>query len=167
MAGADISVRVVRPEDAASLHANCLSGWPAELVCEEIARDLQLFAEGTSVHLVAVADGMVVGTAHLNRRAHRLQRHRAEFERVVVYPPYQRRGVARRLLGEARRRATAMGVTILETATRGGTAAEVVFRRLGFVEHGRLPGGFLDKGRVFDHVLLHLRLVDDRAGDEG
>ena len=162
MSGA-VTVRVVRPEDVETLHANCLSGWTLEQVREEIAHNLAALEQGTRVHLVAIVNGMVVGTANLNRHMHRLQRHRAEFEGVVVYPLYQRRGIARQLMEEACRRAAAMGVTILETSTRGGTAAEEVFHRLGFSEYGRLPGGFVDNGRVFDHVLLYMPI----GGDSG
>jgi GNAT superfamily N-acetyltransferase len=153
-----VAVRAVRPDDAQSLHANCLSGWTLEQVREAVAASARASEQVT---LVAIADGMVVGTASLRRRQHRMQRHRAEFEGVVVYPPYQRRGVARRLLEEARRRAAALGVAVLESSTRGGTEAETALRRLGFREYGRLPGGFVDEGRVFDHVLLYAPVAGD------
>jgi hypothetical protein len=52
-----------------------------------------------------------------------------------------------------------MGVEILEIGVRGGTPAEEVYRRLGFAEYARLPGGIKepwDGGGVFDEVLLYL-----------
>jgi GNAT superfamily N-acetyltransferase len=76
---------------------------------------------------------------------------------VVVTPAWQRRGVARRLIVAARERAAALGLRLLELACRGGEPAETAFRRLGFREYGRLPGGFVQPdGQVFDHVLLSM-----------
>jgi hypothetical protein len=52
-----------------------------------------------------------------------------------------------------------MGVEILEIRVRGGTPAEEVYRRLGFIEYACLPGGIKEPwgdGNVFDEVLLYL-----------
>lgn len=55
-----------------------------------------------------------------------------------------------------------MGSEIVETNARRGEAAEHVYRRLGFREWGRLPGGLHQswgKVRVFDEVYFCLRVA--------
>ena len=52
-----------------------------------------------------------------------------------------------------------MGLQILEVGCRGGTPAEQVYGRLGFVECGRLPGGISkpwNEGRVYDEVSFYM-----------
>lgn len=81
---------------------------------------------------------------------------------MVVAAAYQRRGIARRLLAGSLARAAEMGIEILETSARGGEPAEHVYRRLGFREWGRLPGGLHQswgKVRVFDEVYFYLRVA--------
>jgi predicted N-acetyltransferase YhbS len=153
----EITIRLVELGDVPSLRRNCLSGWPLEALRLEVARNVAKAAAGDGFHFVAVAAGEVVGTACLEPATHRLQRHRAQVTGVVVTPAWQRRGVARRLIGAARERAAALGLRLLELACRGGEPAETAFRRLSFREYGRVPGGFVQPdGRVFDHVLLSL-----------
>lgn len=153
-----VTIRLVKIEDAADLHQNCFPAVPTvEAVREGIEEDLGAFADGLRVPLVAEVDGSVVGTATLLRESHRLKRHRAEVGGVVVAGRYQGRGIGRRLIDELRSRAAAMGVEILEISWRGGTRAEELYRRLGFVEYGRLPSGLKEpSGQAFDHVLFYM-----------
>ncbi len=59
-----------------------------------------------------------------------------------------------------------MGVELLATSCRAGTTAETVYRRLGFAEYGRLPGGIKEAwGRVFDEVLLY-KVLAQGSGQE-
>ena len=79
-----------------------------------------------------------MGTGGVGRKEHPLCGHRAELYDIVVHPDYQRRGIARRIVAALRDHAISMGITILEVSCRGGTDAEQVYPRLGFVEWGRL-----------------------------
>ncbi|HEV2121482.1 MAG TPA: GNAT family N-acetyltransferase [Chloroflexota bacterium] len=151
----------MQSDDVESLHRNCLSGWPFEQLREEVTRNIAAATGGERFHFVAVVGkdednrGEVIGTAYLKPKTHPLQRHRAEVVMVVVYPPFQRRGVARQLIAAAREQAAALDCTILEIACRGGEPAETAYTRIGFREYGRLPGGYVQaNGQVFDQVLL-------------
>jgi ribosomal protein S18 acetylase RimI-like enzyme len=159
MNGDTIAIRPVERGDVADLQENCFSMNTLEEVEERVEKTIQMSEEGSGARLVAEVDGKVVGTVMLSRRAHPLYAHRAEVDDVVVHGDYQRRGIARRLIAECRARAESMGVEIFEIGVRGGTPAEEVYRRLGFIEYARLPGGIKepgDGGNVFDEVLFYL-----------
>jgi GNAT superfamily N-acetyltransferase len=117
---------------------------------------------------VAEVEGVVVGTGGLVRKAHALRAHRGELVSLVVHPDYQRTGIARRIVTDLCGRAAEMGLQILEVGCRGGTPAEVVYGRLGFVECGRLPGGIVEpwnEGRVYDDVSLYMSVDADMADE--
>jgi GNAT superfamily N-acetyltransferase len=154
---AGIVVRVVRPADAAMLQHNCFVMNTIEETAARIDENLQGYAEGGVIPMVAEVEGVVVGSAVLKRKNHPLYRHRADLGDMVVCGEHQRRGIARRLIEALHDRAAEIGVTIFETSVRGGTPAEEVYRRVGFREYGRLPDGLVetwgDHG-VYDEVLL-------------
>jgi GNAT superfamily N-acetyltransferase len=89
---------------------------------------------------------------------HPLHAHRGEVTSLVVDPRYQRRGIARRIV-EATREHAATGIEILEVGCRGGTPAESVYPRLGFVEYGRLPHGIAEpygERHTYDEVFFYM-----------
>jgi len=152
-----IVVRVVRPDDAAMLQSNCFARNTVEETAGRIGENLRGHAEGEVIPLVAEVDGVLVGKAVLQRKRHPLYRHRANLADLVVCAAYQRRGIARRLIEALRDQAAQIGVTIFETSVRGGTPAEEVYRRVGFREYGRLPGGIVEtwgECGVYDEVLF-------------
>jgi GNAT superfamily N-acetyltransferase len=155
--GPGIVVRLVRPADAAMLQSNCFVRNSVEETAARIAENLRAHAEGNVIPLVAEVDGIVVGNAVLQRKRHPLYRHRADLVDMVVCGAYQRKGVARRLIEALRDHAARIGVTIFETGVRGGTPAEEVYRKVGFQEYGRLPGGIVepwDECGVYDEALF-------------
>jgi len=156
-----ITVRPVQPQDAAQLRDNCFSSNTLAQVEERIARNVQAYRERSEVHLVAEVEGVVAGTGGLVRRTHPLEAHRGELVSLVVHPDYQRRGIARRIVAELCDKAAEFGLTILEVGCRGGTPAETVYRRLGFIECGRLPGGLVEpwrEGQVYDEISFYMPL---------
>jgi ribosomal protein S18 acetylase RimI-like enzyme len=157
-----IVIRLVEPGDVDSLHRNCLSGWPLDELREEVARNVAAAVRGERYQFVAVVYDEVIGTASLVPQTHRLKRHRGEIVGVVVTPRFQRRGVARRPIAAARRRAAELGLRILMIACRGGEPANAAYTRLGFREYGRLGGGYVEpNGKVFDQVLLAMEVQPD------
>jgi GNAT superfamily N-acetyltransferase len=153
-------IRRVRREDAADLQANCFSGNTLEEVRQQVETLLNEPALRHALRLVAEVDGSVVGSADLVRETHRLKRHRAEWAGVVVCGSHQGRGIARALLQETLRQAASWGIELLTVGVRGGTPAEEVYRRLGFREYSRLPGGLKEEcdGKLlaFDEVMLYM-----------
>ena len=156
-----IIIRPVRPEDAEDLRENCFSANTLAEVQERIAESLQGAKEGTQVLFVAEAGGVVVGTGAFVRNTHPLYAHRAKVGSLVVHPDYQRRGIARRLVEQIAEIAASTGHEILEISCRGGTPAQEVYRRLGFIEWGRLPRGLAEpwgEHKVYDIVHFYVPL---------
>jgi ribosomal protein S18 acetylase RimI-like enzyme len=159
----DITVRDVRPQDAADLQANCSPRNTLKEIRDHIAMHCAQ-DKGPSCYLVAEVAGMVVGQTIVQRKEHALEQHRASLYSLVVGVEYRRRGIARRLVDEACVRARAMCVEILEVGCRGGTPAEEVYHRLGFAVWGRLPGGLREpwgEQRVYDEVRFYMALKTD------
>ncbi len=164
-----VTIRLIAPDDAAHLQANCMPGATVGGIRASIPEDLRAYEAGEKLPLVAVVDGEVAGAATLVRKPHHLRRHIGDVQGVVVAYRYWRRGIARRLIDALRTRAAAMGLDILEISCRGGTTAETVYRRLGFVEYGRLPSGIKEpSGKVFDGVYFYLphTFAGDAAAEE-
>jgi ribosomal protein S18 acetylase RimI-like enzyme len=156
--GTSITVRPVERGDVVDLRENCFSMNTLEELQGRVENSIQMSEEGTGLRLVAEVDGIVVGTVVLSRQNHPFYAHRAKVDDVVVHGDYQRRGIARRLIADCRAHAASMRVEILEIGVRGGTPAEEVYRRLGFIECARLPQGIREPwgdGNVFDEVLFY------------
>jgi GNAT superfamily N-acetyltransferase len=167
MAENTIVVRAVQTVDAAQLRENVFSANTLAQVEERIAGNVRAFEKGTEVHLVAEVDGVVVGAGGMVRNAFPLHAHRGELVSLVVHPHYQRRGIARRIVEQIVKRAVSMGLEILEVSCRGGTPAEAVYPRLGFVEWGRLPRGIVEPWgdhRVYDQVHFYMPLTQSPDG---
>lgn len=161
MSDLDVLIRDATLDDAADLQAHCLPMNSVEQVREGIRECLTASNEPQQLYLVAEVEGHAVGQAVLVRSEHALRAHRAEVAGLVVAQQYWRRGIARRLVETCRARAAALGITILEVAARGGEPAEEVYRRLGFIEWGRLPGGLVEpwgERREYDEVRFYMRV---------
>jgi len=154
-----IIVRPVEPRDAVQLRENCFSANTLAEVEADIVERIQGFEQGTLVHLVAEVDGVVVGTGMLTRNEHPFKAHRGTVGSLVVHPDYQRQGIARRIVQAMHGYATEMGIEFLEIGCRGGTPAEQVYPRLGFIECGRFPRGLIEPWGarlVFDEVSFYM-----------
>lgn len=156
----NVTFRLITPEDAGQLQANCMPRATVEGIRQWIPEDLRAHETGEKVPLVAIVDGEVRGTATLVRHPHAHRRHIADITGVVVDHRYWRRGIARGLFAELSAHAAATGIELLATSCRGGTPAETVYNRLGFAEYGRLPRGMKEaSGKVFDEVFLYRPLA--------
>jgi predicted N-acetyltransferase YhbS len=154
-----IIVRPVEPRDAVQLRENCFSANTLAEVEAAIVERVRGFERGTLIHLVAEVDGVVVGTGMLTRNEHPFKAHRGTVGSLVVHPDYQRRGIARRIVQAMHGYAVSMGLEFLEIGCRGGTPAEQVYSRLGFVECGRFPRGLIEpwgERLVFDEVSFYM-----------
>jgi GNAT superfamily N-acetyltransferase len=145
MSTPSVIIRPVRREDATDLQINCFSQNRLIEVQQQIEGLLADFARGQALRLVAEVDGSVFGSADLLHETHRLKRHRATWGGVVVCGNFQGIGIARALLQETLTQAATWDIKLLTVGVRGGTSAEGVYRRLGFLEYARLPAGFKEE----------------------
>ncbi|HKW22245.1 MAG TPA: GNAT family N-acetyltransferase [Ktedonobacterales bacterium] len=96
---------------------------------------------GSRILLVARAeDGTLVGSAQLNLATAPNSRHRAEVQKVCVLRSARGQGIGTRLMRAIEAAAQAAGRTLLVLDTRKGGMAEGLYRKLGYLEGGVIPG---------------------------
>ena len=76
------------------------------------------------------------------------QPHRAEVAKLLVHRRARRRGLGRALMQALETDARAAGFTLLTLDTRRGDAAEPLYRSLGWIEAGVIPGYALAPDRT-------------------
>ena len=133
---ATILVRVV--DDGASVGFIApLSHDRARLFWDALPRPgVHLFVATVEAH--DGADHTVVGTAQLHLAGQENGRHRAEVAKVLVHPDWQRRGIARALLGALESRASDLGRTTLLLDTREGDPSNDLYTAAGYTQVGRI-----------------------------
>lgn len=107
------------------------------------ARDV---ADGTTTALVArrvagdgVAHGPIVGSTLLIRSRNQNSPHRAEIGKVLVHRSVRRQGLARALMTAAEAVARRDGRWLLILDTEAGSAADALYRSLGWQVLGTMP----------------------------
>lgn len=94
---------------------------------------------GGPVVLVAEVAGRVAGSVQLHPAWPPNQPQRADVAKLLVHSGFRRRGMARALMlvleGEARK----IGRTLLTLDTVTGSAADRLYRSMGYVECGEIP----------------------------
>jgi GNAT superfamily N-acetyltransferase len=110
-------------------------------------------AQGQRLLLVAWWEGVLAGTIQLGLESQENQPHRAEVEKLLVDPAWRRRGIGTALVQRAEQAAQRIGRRLLTLDTRGGDAGEALYRRLGWIETGRVPDCELDGARQLRDVV--------------
>src|SRR5262249_36954712 len=96
--------------------------------------------QGSRILLVAWTGDDLAGTVQLELAGKPNAAHRAEVQKLLVLTALRRQGIGRRLLEVLEHEARAAGRRLLVLDTRQGDAAERMYRRLGYVEAGVIPG---------------------------
>jgi len=124
---------------ASGASINFLTDTPAARVAEWWESRVDSVAAGLTSAFVARLDDRVVGSTLLVRSGNPNSPHRAEIAKVIVQRSARRRGVARALMlaAEARARADGRWMLVLDTFT--GSAADALYRSLGWHETGVVP----------------------------
>jgi ribosomal protein S18 acetylase RimI-like enzyme len=110
-----------------------------------------------AVVVIAEADGKAVGQSNARKRGGRL-RHTAGLG-VFVKKQYRNQGIGSELMRELENQARAIGVEILYLEVYGISPATGLYERLGYREHGRLPGGIKYRGEYVDRVSMYKRIA--------
>jgi GNAT superfamily N-acetyltransferase len=90
--------------------------------------------------LVARMGTRIVGTVQLILDTPPNQRHRAEVAKLLVHPEVRRLGAGRSLMLAIEEIARAEGRVLLTLDTRTGDKAEPLYRSLGYITAGVIPG---------------------------
>lgn len=110
------------------------------------------------IMILAVVDGVVVGTAGINAVGTRFKvRHRAEFG-ISVLQEYWGLGIGRALMDACIECARNAGYEQLELSVVAENERAIsLYKSAGFVEYGRNPKGFKSRTTGFQE-LVHMRL---------
>lgn len=112
-----------------------------------------------AVVLVARDEDGIAGTVQLRPASMPNQRHRADIAKLLVHRRARRQGLGGLLMQEIERRAQAAGFTLLTLDTKLGDAAELLYRRFGWIEVGVIPGYALNAdGSMCDTVIFYKEL---------
>jgi acetyltransferase len=114
--------------------------------------------------LAAFAGEALIGSVQLNPEPRANGRHRAEVMKLMVLRSHRGRGVGRALMQALLAAARESGRSLLLLDVRSEDPAERLYRTLGFVPFGRVPGHARSPdGRLADTSFHYLRL---RSGAE-
>ncbi len=117
-------------------------------------------AAGQCILLAAWSQGVLAGTVRVQLDTPQNQPHRAEICKMLVHPDARRRGLARQLMLAAEAAALAAGRTLLTLDTLATGAGEFLYRGLGWIEVGVIPGYSVDaRGRPEAATLYYKRLT--------
>lgn len=124
-------------------------------------RVLAMMQAGSRRLLVAQRDGRIVGTVQLDIATPPNQPHRAEVTKLLVHPNARRLGIARALMLGIEVLARREGRGLLTLDTRTGDNAEPLYRDLGFIEVGVVPGYSIapEGGRLDATTFMYKRLA--------
>jgi acetyltransferase len=89
---------------------------------------------------IARSKGRVVGSVQLDPCRKPNAPHRAELQKLLVMRSHRGLGIARRLLSTAEDHARTTGRTLLVLDTERDSAAESIYRHLGWQRAGEIPG---------------------------
>jgi GNAT superfamily N-acetyltransferase len=96
---------------------------------------------GTRRVVVArTGEGRIVGTVQIDLALPPNQAHRAEVAKLLVHPDARRQGLARGMMLALETIARSAGRTLLTLDTVTGSHAEPLYRSLGYVTVGVIPG---------------------------
>ncbi|MGO4880378.1 MAG: GNAT family N-acetyltransferase [Bryobacteraceae bacterium] len=95
---------------------------------------------GTRVVLLARHPRRIAGTIQLDLATPPNQPHRAEVKKLLVHPEARRQGIGGSLMAAVEREARAAYRTLLTLDTVTGGPAERLYRSLGYVAIGSIPG---------------------------
>jgi GNAT superfamily N-acetyltransferase len=108
---------------------------------------------------VAFHEGEPVGIMGLARQRSSKMAHRATIIMVYVRKNARGTGLAVKLLEAITDHARTCGIRQLELMVSAeNPAAQQFYRRAGFAEIGRVPGGFIHEGREIDDVMMARRI---------
>jgi acetyltransferase len=127
---------------------------------EEWWRDTLAAAAPGAIFLVARDAQGIAGTVQLHPAWAPNQPHRADIAKLMVHRRARRMGLATQLMQAVVAEARGAGLRLLTLDTRGGSAAEQLYRRLGWTCAGVIPNYALnaDGSGMHDTVIFYMEV---------
>jgi GNAT superfamily N-acetyltransferase len=108
-------------------------------------------AHARAIFLVARDVGRIVGTVQLHPAWAPNQPHRGDVVKLIVDERYRGSGMGARLMQAVEDEARRTGFTLLTLDAKSGTAADRLYRRLGWIALGTIPRYAVDTDGVTPH----------------
>lgn len=120
---------------------------------------LALRTEQKSLFTVETAQGALVGTAQLHYCSKENGQHRAEIEKLLIDPQYQRQGIARNLLRHIEAVAHSKGLKLLFLDTATGDKSEDFYRALNYELCGSIPNYVSCENGMLHSTSIYYKLL--------
>ena len=125
---------------------------------------LEAVREARRILLAAFEGEALIGSVQLALEPRANGRHRGEVMKLMVLRSHRGRGAGRALMRALLEAARASGRSLLLLDVRTGDPAERLYRTLGFVPFGRVPGHARSPdGRLADTTFYYLQLPPARS----
>ena len=122
-------------------------------------------ADSRAVFLVARSSDGIVGTVQMQPAWAPNQPHRAEIAKLIVHRRARGAGVGEELMRAVEQAARDAGFSLLTLDAKRGGAAERLYRRLGWIHAGTIPGFAMDcDGRTPHDDVIFYKDLSDHAG---
>ena len=112
---------------------------------------------------VAEDGDAIVGSVQLAPCLKENGRHRGEVQKLFVLPAWRGRGIARRLMEALEAHAVALRLTLLVLDTEVESAAEHVYRRMGWTRYGEVPDYALTPAGTLHPTACYYKRLGARA----
>lgn len=116
---------------------------------------LEKIAQKKAIQLLAIINGKLIGIADINMKD-RVESHEGVFG-ISLLKEYRGMGIGRKLmetiLKEAERNLEGIRLVTLSVFANNPLAHNF-YKKLGFKEYGKLPGGVFHKGEYRDHIYM-------------
>jgi GNAT superfamily N-acetyltransferase len=143
---------------------NFMAGFTAEEAAAYWSRQIEGLAAGDRVWIVAEEGGRLSGTVMCVFAPQPNQPFRADVAKMLVHSACRRKGVGAALLAAIEAEALAAGKTLLILDTTAGSAADQLYRRLGWTPFGTAPGyAYSPDGRLDDATFFFKQLAPTPA----
>jgi ribosomal protein S18 acetylase RimI-like enzyme len=133
-----------------------LSTEDAETYWRDVFRDVE---QGDTFLLVARTAGQIVGSVQLALASKPNARHRAEVQKLFVLQIARRRGIAQDLMQAIEEVACKNGRSLLVLDTRQDGTAEELYRKIGYLEAGVIPGYCLSSSGQLDSTVIFYKTL--------
>jgi RimJ/RimL family protein N-acetyltransferase len=130
-----------------------------EAEIEWLAKALSRMELEEVVYLVAEVDGKVVASSELSRRLSGYDKHLGSIG-IAIKNGFRDLGIGTEMMKTLIEQGKSWGLKVLTlTAFANNARALHVYRKIGFVETGRIPNKFLKEGQYIDEVVMTMPLV--------
>lgn len=133
-----------------------------QLEIEYIDKLLDKFRKKLAIHLLAFTSEKLIGSSDLNMKDPNrgALKHEGVFG-ISVLKEYRRKGLGKLLmrfvLDEAIKNLPNLKIITLGVFSTNDLAKQM-YKRFGFTEYGRLPGGIFYKGEYIDHIYMYKKV---------